>query len=146
MTDATKMQDDNQDEGTDATPKEGTAKDSARSLAPLYLDAAKRILRREEADVMRQARKLAPAALRLWLVGFYMEHRDFVVSQLNPAALVSGWEPDFILDYSEKYAQSRYQEIDSVADAGAEALQARFDETRSARATEMAAHFTGGMI
>ncbi|OHE63859.1 MAG: phage portal protein [Treponema sp. GWC1_61_84] len=115
---------------------------SARSLAPIFADAAARILRREEADVMRQARKLSPDALRSWLAGFYMEHRDFVSSQFAPSAEVSGL--DDLTEFSEKYAQSRYAEIDGAATNGADALQTRFDETRNTRTAEMVGHFTGG--
>jgi hypothetical protein len=144
MTDATKMLNDNQDEGSDGKTEETTGNEAARNLAPLFLHAANRILKREEADIMRQARKLPSAALRSWLAGFYMEHRAFVEEQLSPLTEVA--EVDGLADYSGEYAQSRYQEIDSIADDGADALQARFDETRSTRAAEMVSHFTGGTI
>lgn len=61
----------------------------ARSYERVFADAAKRVLRREEADVMREARKqLATRSLatfNAWLDQFYREHPRFTAEQFAAA-------------------------------------------------------------
>ena len=51
----------------------------------VLVDAAKRILKREEADVVRQARKLSGQPFDAWLERFYQEHADYMGRQYEPA-------------------------------------------------------------
>lgn len=60
----------------------------AMSYRKVFEDAEKRILRREEADIMRAARKILGErdnqALRDWLEGFYQEHPEFIEKNMLP--------------------------------------------------------------
>ncbi len=56
----------------------------------IFADAAARVIRREEADVMKKARELLGErsnfqAFLSWLKEFYKKHPDFVVRQMLPA-------------------------------------------------------------
>ena len=56
------------------------------SFRRVFEDAAARIVRREEADIMRLAKRLNdPDALRDAVRGFYAEHEEFVRDQMHPA-------------------------------------------------------------
>lgn len=58
---------------------------AARALRPVVADIVLRCIRREHADVVRQARKLPPAQFQVWREGFYEEHGAFVLRALAPA-------------------------------------------------------------
>lgn len=58
----------------------------AVALKPVILDASARVLRREEADIMRRAKKEPRDASELerWLSDFYREHTEFVKRTMLP--------------------------------------------------------------
>lgn len=61
---------------------------NSRYLKPFFVDAVGRILRREEADIIREARKRAQKAdfsgFEEWLDGFFEEHLAFTERNLRP--------------------------------------------------------------
>lgn len=61
----------------------------ADSYRGVIQDAAERIVRREVADVGRQAERMLPrhdsATFRMWMEQFYRDHPDFAARQMQPA-------------------------------------------------------------
>lgn len=59
---------------------------TASTFRPVFEDAARRIIRREEADVMRSARKMIGQrdtnSFLAWLEDFYREHKEFILAVL----------------------------------------------------------------
>ena len=53
---------------------------------PLFRDAIGRMLKREEADIMRKVRKTDDLQrLSIWLTDFYLKHEDYIRKQIRPA-------------------------------------------------------------
>ncbi len=65
-----------------------------RSLAPVYQDAMSRILRRAQADILREAEKRVSkgdiGGLSAWLGAFFHEHQGFAERALTPACEADG--------------------------------------------------------
>lgn len=84
------------DPGQDTTTDGGLGGDdggdggtgASRALRPLVHDIVLRCIRRERADVMRQAAKLLKgddrSAFDIWLEGFREDHQDFIRKALEP--------------------------------------------------------------
>ena len=89
------------------------------------------------------ARKLAPDALRNWLPGFYQEHKGYISRQLGPVASVTG-SSEQLEGVAELISEERQFEMDGLVVAGAEAMQAHFDNTREDRAAQICGLMTGG--
>lgn len=109
-------------------------------------DAAIRILRREEADVMRQAKKLEPKALGPWLERFYQDHLTYIERQLQPPAqaMVEAAELGINLNLATLAIWHAKRSLAQLEDALAgrdpvAALQARFAEWEAGRPGELAA-------
>lgn len=130
----------------------GTA--PARRLAQggrrLIVDAMERVLRREEADVMRQARKTSPAQLLSWLHGFYANHRTFMARALLPmtdALAEMGSIPvGDPVEISAGVCDNHLAQLREIVAGGGdivEELQGRFDAWRQVRPAEMAARLLG---
>lgn len=118
---------------------------AARAAQGLIADVLQRAMRREEADVMRQARKTSGDALAEWLPGFYGEHVGFVERLLEPvgAALRELGVAVDVPGLAREYAESSLVEL-KQAIAGADGdfldvLQARFDGWQQVRARDSAA-------
>lgn len=66
----------------------------ANSYRRLIIDASQRILRRERADVMRQAEKMltrrAVIDFKAWLLDFYRDHEQFVERAFLPIYMAMG--------------------------------------------------------
>ena len=139
-TDTTKLLEDDKPEDEEKVPEPRGAID----LEPIYRDAAMRIVRREEADVMRQARKLKPETLRSWLDGFYVEHRHFFESQLSACAAATGVKD--LQAFAEASVASRKLELDALVDGGVELMQKHFDESRAAAVSAIAEAFPRRVI
>ena len=105
-------------------------------------DAGLRVIRREEADVMRMARKLSAEKFGEWLERFYREHQDYVQRQLQAPmqAMVDaaslGIAPN-VAGLAAWYAGRSLEQ--AVAAGSPEALQARFAEWGQTRPVELAA-------
>lgn len=74
-----------------AKPEEKTKLHITRitdSYKPLFMEAIRRIIKREEADVMRAAKKTSNKndiqALRNWIDEFYKEHPEYIRKQILP--------------------------------------------------------------
>jgi HK97 family phage portal protein len=109
-------------------------------------DAAVRVLRREEADIMRQAKKLDPKALGPWLERFYQDHLTYIERQLQPPAqaMVEAAELGINLNLASLAAWHAKRSLAQLEEAlagrdPAAALQARFDEWEAGRPGELAA-------
>lgn len=70
--------------GSDIAPADGGDGDTSRALRPLIEDVILRCIRREKADVLRAAAKMAPAAFQTWQESFYADHREFTRRALAP--------------------------------------------------------------
>jgi HK97 family phage portal protein len=75
--------------GTPETRSAATRFRIAQSYKRIFEDAGKRIVKREEADVMRKARELLgsrdKSSFLAWLEEFYKKHPDYVKRQMLPA-------------------------------------------------------------
>lgn len=119
-------------------------KDSdARRLRPVFEDAAQRIFRREEADVMRHARKLSPEAFGPWVEGFFRNHQEYIVRQLSPCVTAAGRHDD-LGAYAEELSGVQLRSVLSAYNQGVESLQTLYEETRDLWSAQLADHFSGG--
>ncbi len=76
------------------------------SFRRVFADAAARIVRREEADIMRLAKRLNdPDALRDAVKGFYAEHEDFVRDQMHPP--LASFADSIAVDAGEDLGEGR---------------------------------------
>jgi HK97 family phage portal protein len=114
-----------------------------RDLEPVIQDAAARILRREEADVMRMARKLEREAFQSWLPGFYLEHKEYIAKQLEPVARVSGFA-DELGGLADQITAESQAEILRLAPSGPDGLQEYFNSNREAGIAMITGLLTGG--
>ncbi len=107
----------------------------ARSLAPVLRDAAARVLAREEADIMREARKCASEdqrlALPMWLESFFESHTAFTERALRPF-FEAGGRPEG----AQKTARNHCQKAKmALISAVFRAIQAKNDPVLALQAT-----------
>ncbi len=136
------------DEGEPMSP----ADDRMRIVGGFRLviaDAVKRILKREEADVMRQVRKLDAQAFDGWLRHFYSEHVDYFQRQLTAVVQAmsesAALQPGFGLGIlAQRHAERSLSEISTAIkkadDEGEnipETLQKQFNSWSSFRVEEL---------
>lgn len=127
----------------EAEPAEG----AVRAVRRLVENALQRALRREETDVLRQARKLEPEALTAWLQRFYTEHQQFVTRSLGPVAEAAsdlGLGQD-LAQMAREYAAENLVALEGIVARGGDvvgSLQASFDGWKEGRAHEVAARLS----
>lgn len=119
-------------------------------------DAAQRILKREEADIMRQVRKLSsdPAGFDSWLDRFYAEHRGYFERQISPVVQSMAEAADMpavtnLGDISKLHSDRSLMELrETIKQARSDgedpgdALQKRFKEWGNGRAGDLVAAVT----
>ena len=139
----------------------------AQSFKEVFKDAASRCLKREEADIMRQARKTAsPTALKAFISTFYDGHGEYLEKQISSpirslgmaivetTKIETGRElilddryEKFLNDYIEAYknkqiGRSRGQLLKIIDESEEEQLleemQGRFDSWQEKRVDEIA--------
>jgi len=86
-----------------------TRRNTANAYKRIFKDAALRVIKREEADIMRKARKLLGSRsldeFNTWLSDFYRDHEEFVKATMSPV----------FLSYAESVQADVADEINSEA-------------------------------